>query len=169
MRYAVLDLGSNSIKCVMAETSARGVRVLHEESIGTRLAEHLIDTCELRPEAMERTLAALKTIRAKADKLCIEKFRAVATSAVRDSRNRREFLRAAKAVLGFPVRLLSGNEEAETIFAGVTADSHWHGQGHFHSRYRRRQRGVGAGSPGQNGKADQPAARRGATARAISA
>jgi exopolyphosphatase/guanosine-5'-triphosphate,3'-diphosphate pyrophosphatase len=131
MRYAVLDLGSNSIKCVMAETTARGVRVLHEESIGTRLAEHLIDTCELRPEAMARTLAALKTIRAQADKLGIEKFRAVATSAVRDSRNRREFLRAAKAVLGFPVRLLSGNEEAETIFAGVTADSHWRGKDIF--------------------------------------
>ena len=49
MRYAVFDLGSNSIKCVMAETRAGRVRVLHEESVSTRLAEHLIDTCELRP------------------------------------------------------------------------------------------------------------------------
>jgi exopolyphosphatase/guanosine-5'-triphosphate,3'-diphosphate pyrophosphatase len=131
MRYAVLDLGSNSIKCVMAETSSRGVRLLHEESIGTRLAEHLIDTCELRPEAMARTLTALRTIRARAEKLGIEKFRAVATSAVRDSRNRREFLRAAREVLGFPVRLLSGTEEAETIFAGVMADPHWRGKDLF--------------------------------------
>jgi exopolyphosphatase/guanosine-5'-triphosphate,3'-diphosphate pyrophosphatase len=131
MRYAVLDLGSNSIKCVMAETYGRGVRVLHEESIGTRLAEHLIDTCELRPEAIERTLVALRHIRALASELGIEHFRAVATSAVRDSRNRREFLRAAKEVLGFPVRLLSGTEEAETIFAGVTADPHWRGKDLF--------------------------------------
>jgi exopolyphosphatase / guanosine-5'-triphosphate,3'-diphosphate pyrophosphatase len=131
MRYAVLDLGSNSIKCVMAETRAQRVRILHEESIGTRLAEHLIDTCELRPEAIARTLAALRLIRAKADELRIENFRAVATSAVRDSRNRREFLRAAKEVLGFPVRLLSGTEEAETIFAGVTADPHWRGKDVF--------------------------------------
>ena len=56
MRYAVFDLGSNSIKCVMAETRANGVRVLFEESIGTRLAENLIDTAELKPEAIERTL-----------------------------------------------------------------------------------------------------------------
>jgi exopolyphosphatase/guanosine-5'-triphosphate,3'-diphosphate pyrophosphatase len=131
MRYAILDLGSNSIKCVMAEANARGFRVLHEESIGTRLAEHLIDTAELRPEAIARTLAALRTIRAKADKFRIDKFRAVATSAVRDSRNRREFLRAAREVLGFPVRLLSGAEEAETIFAGVTADPHWRGKDVF--------------------------------------
>jgi exopolyphosphatase/guanosine-5'-triphosphate,3'-diphosphate pyrophosphatase len=131
MRYAVFDLGSNSIKCVMAEVRPHGIRILHEESIGTRLAEHLIDTAELRPEAIARTLEALKELRAKAAGLGVERFRAVATSAVRDSRNRREFLRAARAVLGFPVRLLSGSEEAETIFAGVMADPHWRGRDLF--------------------------------------
>ncbi len=133
MRYAVFDLGSNSIKFIVAE--ARGgpgrLRVLRERSIPTRLAEHLIDTAVLRPEAMERTLAALRELRAEAAELGVKKFRAVATSAVRDSRNRREFLKAARAVLGFPVRLLSGSEEGETIFAGVTADAHWRGRDVF--------------------------------------
>jgi len=131
MRYAVFDLGSNSIKCVMVETRANGVRVLFEESIGTRLAENLIDTAELKPEAIARTLEALRYLRERADGFNVQHFRAVATSAVRDSRNRREFLRAARAVLGFPVRLLSGTEEAETIFAGVTADPHWRGRDLF--------------------------------------
>jgi exopolyphosphatase/guanosine-5'-triphosphate,3'-diphosphate pyrophosphatase len=131
MRYAVFDLGSNSIKCVMAETRAGGVRVIFEESIGTRLAENLIDTAELKPEAIARTLDALRYLRAQADELRVQHFRAVATSAVRDSRNRREFLRAAREVLGFPVRLLSGTEEAETIFSGVTADAHWRGRDLF--------------------------------------
>ena len=131
MRYAVFDLGSNSIKCVMVETRANGVRILCEESIGTRLAENLIDTAELKPEAIARTLDALRYLRAQADKLKVQHFRAVATSAVRDSRNRRDFLRAAKEVLGFPVRLLSGTEEAETIFAGVVADPHWRGRDLF--------------------------------------
>jgi len=128
MRHAVFDLGSNSIKFVVAETRAGRVRILRERSIPTRLAEHLIDTAELRPEAIERTLAALRQLRAEATELGVERFRAVATSAVRDSRNRREFLRAARAVLGFPVRLLSGAEEAETIFAGVGADPYWRGR-----------------------------------------
>jgi len=129
-RYAVFDLGSNSIKFIVVETrGGRGkFRVLRERSIPTRLAEHLIDTAVLRPEAMERTLVALRELRAEAAELGVTKFRAVATSAVRDSRNRREFLKAARAVLGFPVRLLSGSEEAETIFAGVTADAHWRGR-----------------------------------------
>jgi exopolyphosphatase/guanosine-5'-triphosphate,3'-diphosphate pyrophosphatase len=131
MRYAVFDLGSNSIKFIVAETGARGVRVLCERSIGTRLAEHLIDTCELRPEAMKRTIDALRELRAEADALGAVHFRAVATSAVRDSRNRREFLKAVRAVLGFPVRLLSGPEEAATIFFGVNDDPHWRGKDLF--------------------------------------
>jgi exopolyphosphatase/guanosine-5'-triphosphate,3'-diphosphate pyrophosphatase len=131
MRYAVFDLGSNSIKFVVAEASAGRVRVLREKSISTRLAEHLIDTCELRPEAIARTLAALKQLRAEAAALGAKHFRAVATSAVRDSRNRREFLKAACEVLGFRVRLLSGAEEAETIFSGVTDDPHWKGKDIF--------------------------------------
>jgi len=131
MRYAVFDLGSNSIKFIVAESGASRVRVLRELSISTRLAEHLIDTCELRPDAIARTLEALRELRAEAEALGVERFRAVATSAVRDSRNRREFLKAARAVLGFPVRLLSGVEEAETIFVGVTADAHWQGKDLF--------------------------------------
>lgn len=132
MRYAVFDLGSNSIKFIVAEARSGGkVRILCERSISTRLAENLIDTCELRPEAIKRTLAALRELRAVAEELGATYFRAVATSAVRDSKNRREFLRAAREVLGFPVRLLSGSEEAETIFAGVTADAHWRGRDLF--------------------------------------
>jgi exopolyphosphatase/guanosine-5'-triphosphate,3'-diphosphate pyrophosphatase len=131
MRYAVFDLGSNSIKFVVAETRAGRVRILQEESISTRLAEHLIDTCELRPEAIARTLAALRQLRGHATRLGVENFSAVATSAVRDSRNRRAFLKAAREVLGFPVRLLSGTEEAATIFTGVTADTHWRGRDIF--------------------------------------
>ena len=131
MRYAVFDLGSNSIKFVVAETRGARVHVVYERSVTTRLAEHLIDTCELRPEAMERTLAVLSELRATATELGVEHFRAVATSAVRDSRNRRAFLKAAREILGFPVRLLSGVEEAETIFSGVTADPHWRGKDIF--------------------------------------
>ncbi len=131
MRYAVFDIGSNSIKFIVAETRKNRLQVLREHSISTRLAEHLIDTCELRPEAVARTLAALRQLRAEAATLKVDHFRAVATSAVRDSRNRREFLKAARDVLGFPVRLLSGNDEAETIFSGVSADAHWRGKDMF--------------------------------------
>jgi exopolyphosphatase / guanosine-5'-triphosphate,3'-diphosphate pyrophosphatase len=125
--YAVYDLGSNSIKTLIAEKKGRSFRVLHEISLATRLAEDLIQTGRLAPEAVRRTLDALKTLRATADASGATHRAAVATSAVRDSKNRKQFLKAAREVLGFPVRLLSGGEEAEAIFAGVAADPHWRG------------------------------------------
>jgi exopolyphosphatase/guanosine-5'-triphosphate,3'-diphosphate pyrophosphatase len=133
-RFAIFDLGSNSIKFLVAEVTPDpgrpwpSILVIQERSVTTRLAENLLRTCELQPESIQRTLAALKELREEAAKLGATRFRAVATSAVRDSKNRKAFLREAKAVLGFPVELLSGDEEAETIFSGVSADPFWDGK-----------------------------------------
>ncbi len=134
-RIAIFDIGSNSIKFLVAEISPAckegerpGLEVLWERSVTTRLAEQMIRTCELQRESMDRTLKALAELRKEADLMNVKWFRAVATSAVRDSNNRKSFLREAKAVLGFPVRLLSGDDEAKTIFEGVSADSVWGGK-----------------------------------------
>jgi exopolyphosphatase/guanosine-5'-triphosphate,3'-diphosphate pyrophosphatase len=131
MRGAVFDLGSNSVKFLAATRVGKGFRVLAEESHATRLAEDLIHTGSLKPEAMTRTLDVLRALRAKAESLGCTHFDAVATSAVRDSSNRKSFLKAARAVLKTPVRLLSGNEEAESIFSGVASDSRWRGRDLF--------------------------------------
>lgn len=125
MRYAVFDIGSNSLKFLVTEKRGKRFRTLYEVSRATRLAEDLIRTGELKPDAIERTLAAMSELQLEAIKLGVTHFRAVATSAVRDSKNRKQFLKAAHAVLGFPVRLISGNEEATTIFSGVAVDPHW--------------------------------------------
>lgn len=125
MRYAVFDIGSNSVKFLVVEKKDSSFRVLEEQSHATRLAEDLIFSGQLKPEAMERTLKVLGQLKAEADKLGATRFAAAATSAVRDSKNRKAFLKEAKSILGFPVMLLSGTEEAESIFAGVAADHHW--------------------------------------------
>jgi exopolyphosphatase/guanosine-5'-triphosphate,3'-diphosphate pyrophosphatase len=125
MRYAVFDIGSNSLKFLVCEKRGNRFHTLYEISKSTRLAEDLIRTGELKQDAMERTLAAMSELQLEGIKLGVTHFRAVATSAVRDSKNRKKFLKAAQAVLGFPVRLISGNEEATTIFSGVAADPHW--------------------------------------------
>jgi exopolyphosphatase/guanosine-5'-triphosphate,3'-diphosphate pyrophosphatase len=131
MRGAVWDLGSNSVKFLVADRAGSSFRVVAEDSHGTRLAEDLIHTGSLKPEAMDRTFAVLRDLRVKAEKLGCTHFDAVATSAVRDSSNRKYFLKAAKEILQTPVRLLSGNEEAECIFTGVAGDSRWRGRDLF--------------------------------------
>lgn len=125
MRYAVFDIGSNSLKFIVSERRGKHLHTLTETSRFTRLAEDLIHTGELKPEAMERTLTAMAELRAEADALGVQHFRAVATSAVRDSKNRKKFLKQAAGVLGFPVNLISGEQEAATIFEGVSSDPHW--------------------------------------------
>ncbi len=121
MRYAVYDIGSNSVKFIVAEDGA-SPQILAEESKSTRLAEDLIATCELKPEAVERTLKVLARLRAEADALGATRSRAVATSAVRDSKNRKQFLKAASEILGTPILLLSGEEEAEGVYHGICSD-----------------------------------------------
>ena len=121
MRYAVYDIGSNSVKFIVAEDGATP-QILAEESKSTRLAEDLIATCELKPEAIERTLKVLARLRAEADALGAIRSRAVATSAVRDSKNRKQFIKAASEVLGTPLLLFSGEEEAEAVYRGICSD-----------------------------------------------
>ncbi|MDE1170017.1 MAG: Ppx/GppA phosphatase family protein [Verrucomicrobium sp.] len=125
MRCAVYDIGSNSVKFLVAEVRpGRPPEILAEKSKTTRLAEDLIVRGELKEEAIERTLEALAKLRGKADKLgaAPENSRAVATSAVRDSGNRKRFLKAAAEVLGHPILLLSGEEEADGIYRGICSD-----------------------------------------------
>ncbi len=128
MRYGVIDIGSNTVKFLVAETLGSIVKILTEQSHITRLAEDLIATAELKPEAMGRTLELLKRLRSEGDTWMVEKWMAVATSAVRDAKNRKEFLKAAAERLSFSVRLFSGEEEAETIYLGVVTDPKLHGQ-----------------------------------------
>jgi len=134
MRFAVYDIGSNSVKFLVAKKSAKDpakpLKILAEESHTTRLAEDLIATCELKPEAIARTVDSLREMAAKAAALGVPPnregalfSRAVATSAVRDSRNRKAFLKEAAAALGFPVTLLSGDEEAEGVYRGIRSDA----------------------------------------------
>ena len=131
MRYGVLDIGSNSVKFLAAEQSGTKLIILREESYATRLAEDLIATARLKPEAIDRTLEVFSQVREIGETLGIDRWLAVATSAVRDAGNRKEFLKAAVERLKCPVRLLSGDEEAETIYRGVVSDPALRGQDIF--------------------------------------
>lgn len=128
MRVAVFDIGSNSVKFLVAEEQASGLHVLADTSISTRLAEGLLTSGALKPEAIVRTLVVLRDLSQRADKLGVTHRRAVATSAVRDSENRKAFLKPAAECLGTQILLLSGESEAETTFDGLCADDAWAGR-----------------------------------------
>src|ERR1700730_13606692 len=121
-RYAAIDIGSNSVRMLAAETApGRNIKILAAERQVTRLGAGVFQNGRIAPEAIDfvcENLARMSQIYSKQDVFGV---RAVATSAVRDASNQQEFLEKASGVLGTPVEIISGQEEARLIHLGVEA------------------------------------------------
>src|SRR5580704_2349596 len=121
-RYAAIDIGSNSIRMEAAELAPGSeLRVLASERVVTRLGESVFHNGVIAPEAMELTCSVLTRMAQQYQKLDVVGVRAVASSAVRDSRNQAEFVERASLAIGAPVEIISGREESRLIHLGVEA------------------------------------------------
>jgi exopolyphosphatase / guanosine-5'-triphosphate,3'-diphosphate pyrophosphatase len=123
-RYAAVDIGSNSVRMLAAETAAGGAtKVLAAERQVTRLGAGVFQNGRIAPEAINFVAENLSQMGQIFRKLDVIAVRAVATSAVRDASNQHEFLERASEALGAPVEIISGQEEARLIHLGV--QSRW--------------------------------------------
>lgn len=113
-RLAAIDIGTNSIRCVVAEVEADGsYRVLDEEREMTRLGHDLFRRGRLAAEPMERSYAVLAKMKAISDGFEVAELRAVATSAVREAANGRMFCREVRRRCGLAVEVITPEEEAQ--------------------------------------------------------
>jgi len=115
IRGAVLDLGSNTFKLLLAEQRKSVVRIDHEKAYSVRLGEGVAVTGRLQPIAVRRALKMLSFLQKKISTYGPAKVVAMGTGALRRARNRQTFLRPAAKILGQPVRMLSGLEEGRLI------------------------------------------------------
>ncbi len=125
MRAAALDLGTNSTRLLVGELTdpADPLVTLDRRMTITRLGQGVDATHRLAPEAIDRTLAALREYRTAMDDLGgVDAVRATATSAARDATNRDDLFKPAADILGTELELLSGEEEAELSFLGATME-----------------------------------------------
>jgi exopolyphosphatase/guanosine-5'-triphosphate,3'-diphosphate pyrophosphatase len=114
LRLAAIDIGTNSIRCVVAEVDEDGTyRVLDEERDMTRLGGDLFARGRLGPESMERSYVALAKMKAIVDGFEVTELRAVATSAVREASNGRAFCREVRRRCGLSIEVISTEEEAQ--------------------------------------------------------
>jgi len=121
-RYAAIDIGSNSVRMLTAETApGRDTQILAAERQVTRLGAGVFRNGRIPPEAIDLVCENLSRMAQIYNKLDVIGVRAVATSAVRDASNQHEFLERASEVLGTPVEIISGQEEARLIHLGVQA------------------------------------------------
>jgi exopolyphosphatase / guanosine-5'-triphosphate,3'-diphosphate pyrophosphatase len=121
VRVAAVDIGTNSVRLLVAEVGAdETVEPVERRMHITRLGRGVDASRRLAPEAIERTLAVLREYRTVIDELGAERVRATATSAARDATNRDDFFEAGRDALGTEIELLPGEEEAALSFRGAT-------------------------------------------------
>ncbi len=100
-----------------------GTRILASDREVTRLGESVFRTGSVTEDAMKATCAVLARMANLYRKLDVVGVRAVATSAIRDTRNQREFLARASEAVGAGVEIISGREEGRLVHLGV--ESNW--------------------------------------------
>jgi exopolyphosphatase / guanosine-5'-triphosphate,3'-diphosphate pyrophosphatase len=121
-RRAVIDVGTNSVKLLVADVSGREVQPVWEESKQTRLGRGFYETHRLQSEAIDATGKAVAQFSETARKYTASAIRVIATSAARDAVNSGELSVAIEKASGLKMEIISGEQEAEWVFQGVTTD-----------------------------------------------
>jgi exopolyphosphatase/guanosine-5'-triphosphate,3'-diphosphate pyrophosphatase len=121
MRVAAVDLGTNSTRLLVADVDGGHIEDLARETRITRLGEGVDQRRRLLPLPIARVRNCLSDFRRRAESLGAERTLLVATSAVRDAENGEAFLGEIEWSYGFATRLVSGEEEADLTYRGVTA------------------------------------------------
>ena len=123
MRVAVVDIGTNSTRLLIADVGAGGrVRERHRESIVTRLGEGVDATGCLGDKPMQRVFDVLERYRATIERDGVTASTAVLTSAVRDASNGAAFTERVRERFNLDARTIDGDEEAALTFAGATSE-----------------------------------------------
>jgi exopolyphosphatase/guanosine-5'-triphosphate,3'-diphosphate pyrophosphatase len=121
-RYAVIDVGTNSVKLHVGERAANGLwRTIVDRAELTRLGESLEKTGEIAPEAAERTASAIADMTAEAERNGVRAIVAVGTAGLRIARNSAAILDAVRARTGISIQVIPGEEEGRLAYLAAKA------------------------------------------------
>ncbi|MDB9445998.1 Ppx/GppA phosphatase family protein [Anabaena sp. CS-542/02] len=130
---AAIDMGTNSLHMVVVkiDPTLPAFSIIAKEKETVRLGNRDLTTGELKPENIHKAITALRRFQEVAKTANAETIIAVATSAVREAPNGRDFLHQVKEELGLSVDLISGQEEARRIYLGVLSGLEFDQQPHI--------------------------------------
>lgn len=117
--FAAVDLGSNSFRLHVGEPVNGGMRIVRSERDPVRLAAGLSSNGNLTAPAIETALRSLSGFAHILGEYPLDAVRAVATNTLRVARNAVEVLPLAEKALGYPIEVISGEEEGRLIYMGV--------------------------------------------------
>ena len=119
MRVAGIDIGTLTCRLLVAVVSSEGaVDAIRSERKILRLGEGVDQTKRLKPDAMSRVIETIQAWKAIIESYGVERYTAVATSAVREAGNREEFLERVRSETGVEIEVIDGEEEARRTFLG---------------------------------------------------
>jgi exopolyphosphatase / guanosine-5'-triphosphate,3'-diphosphate pyrophosphatase len=119
---AVIDVGTNSVKLLVGAVENGAVQPLHESSHQTRLGRGFYETHILQPGAILETARSVASFAERAASWKPVSIKVVATSAARDALNKEDLLNAISSACGLQVMVISGEQEADWAYRGVTTD-----------------------------------------------
>jgi exopolyphosphatase/guanosine-5'-triphosphate,3'-diphosphate pyrophosphatase len=117
--YAVVDLGSNSFHLLITRFSDKKITTVNKVKRKVRLAAGLNEQGELSDEAINNGLDCLSLFAKHLASIPVNNISIVATATLRIAKNREDFLIRANKILPLKIKLLSGEQEANTIYSGV--------------------------------------------------
>src|SRR5271166_3351749 len=117
--YAIVDIGSNSVRLMVYDQLGRAPMPRFNEKSLLRLGEGLAATGAIAPEGFRRTVEAVRRFRAIADAMGVTRIDAIATEAMRRASNGPALAAAIARASGLTVRILTGEEEARFSTLGV--------------------------------------------------
>ncbi len=117
--FASIDLGTNTVRLLIAKRDSKGFKQLYSNQVITRLGEGLSNGGILIDKAMERTISTVLNFKDEASKYSPSAIWVVATSAVREAKNRTVFIERLKSVTGLELEVIPWEEEARMTLLGV--------------------------------------------------
>jgi exopolyphosphatase/guanosine-5'-triphosphate,3'-diphosphate pyrophosphatase len=121
-RVAAIDCGTNSIRLLIADITGDNFKEVLRTMEIVRLGQGVDQNKAFQPDAIDRTLSAVRLFKDHIASKGVEKIRFCATSATRDAINRNLFIDGVREILGIEVEVIPGEEEAELSFIGATKE-----------------------------------------------
>ncbi len=121
MKYAIIDLGTNTFHLLIIEQNPDGIIPLFKTQIPAKIGKTGINQGFITEEATQRALIVLRQFRQRIDEFSVElsNTKAIGTSAIRNAKNAKEFCATVKKETEITIDIISGDREAELIYHGV--------------------------------------------------
>jgi exopolyphosphatase / guanosine-5'-triphosphate,3'-diphosphate pyrophosphatase len=119
VRFACIDVGSNTTRLLVADAVPGGIQDVVNERVFTLIGRSVGDSGRIPPEKIQETAAVVTKQAERARELGVDRTRVVATAAIRQAKNARELVDAVERAARLPLEVLEGEEEARLAFLGA--------------------------------------------------